>query len=281
MLPMSRPTKLPVRQWFQILSLAMCVASFGCKPPSDSMSNTMSGSMPKDEARSEVVAGAAPAQPARLNQLVDGSADVVVTEWQSQIEAIRKGESDQIQLVNQILADEDLADVESLDGLTSLLIDAGVITDLGLASIAKITKLEHLRLRESPITDAGMALLARSASGLQVLNLPQAKLTAEGIKELSRLPNLTQLRLGGAQIDDEAVGILATLPALRSLHLIGPRLSDAALDALAKSPKLASLYLDDCELSDAAWERLFVAKPNVHVHINQAHHDRDPSGHEH
>lgn len=40
-------------------------------------------------------------------------------------------------------------------------------------------------------------------------------------------------------------------------------------------PALRNLYLDGAEVSDEAWAGYFQAHPNVHVHVDQAHHDRD------
>ncbi len=202
-------------------------------------------------------------------------------EWLTQLQLAREGQSDRIQVDSQVITAEQLEQLEQVPNLTELLLDAGVVCDADLGHIAQLHKLEHLRLRDSPLTDAGAEQLADGLPKLRILNLPQAELTAAGIRHFARNSNLTQLRLGGSHIDDAALAAMAELPELRSLHLIGPKLSDAALEALAASPKLTSFYLDDCPLSDAAWERLFDAKPSLHVHIDQAHHDRDPSYHGH
>jgi hypothetical protein len=69
---------------------------------------------------------------------------------------------------------------------------------------------------------------------------------------------------------------IATLPGLTSLHLIDVAIGDDGLDALAKAQTLQNLYLDGAGVSDAAWKRYFEARPGVHVHVDQAHHDRDP-----
>jgi len=50
---------------------------------------------------------------------------------------------------------------------------------------------------------------------------------------------------------------------------------------LAKMEQLESLYLDGADLSDAAVDELFRARPQLHVHFDQEHHDRDPSRHSH
>jgi hypothetical protein len=41
-------------------------------------------------------------------------------------------------------------------------------------------------------------------------------------------------------------------------------------------PGLQTLYLDGAGVSDEAWSRYFQRHPDVHVHVDQAHHDRDP-----
>jgi hypothetical protein len=50
---------------------------------------------------------------------------------------------------------------------------------------------------------------------------------------------------------------------------------------LAKIEQLQSLYVDDIAFSESAWQALFDARPRLHVHVNQEHHDRDPHKHEH
>jgi hypothetical protein len=69
---------------------------------------------------------------------------------------------------------------------------------------------------------------------------------------------------------------IARLPGLRSLHLIDIAIRDEGLAALAEHETLRNLYLDGAGVSDAAWERYFEARPRIHVHVDQAHHDRDP-----
>lgn len=204
------------------------------------------------------------------------------SEFDRQLAALRAGESSRIYLVSEPLTADGVKQLAGESQLLDLLLDAGGPSDADLAIIGKLANLEHLRIRKSQISDAGIeSLCDASHSQLQILNLPQARITAVGIRHLSRLQKLTNLRLGGKQIDDAAASAVAQLPKLKSLHLIGPSLTAAGLGELAGAPHLASLYIDDCELPDAAWEQLFAAKPDLHVHIDQQHHDRDPKHHEH
>jgi hypothetical protein len=71
------------------------------------------------------------------------------------------------------------------------------------------------------------------------------------------------------------------LPALKRLHLIDIPISDKGLAELTAIEQLESLYIDGGDFSDAALDELFRARPGLHVHLNQKHHDRDPRNHEH
>jgi hypothetical protein len=201
--------------------------------------------------------------------------------WREQFEQVQAGQSENLLVDQAPITAAQLAELPALKGrLTQLMVDAGGVSDATLDSISQLQSLVHLRLRECPISDQGLEKLAAAGlPELQILNIPHGKITAAGIVHLLAFPKLTQLRLGGSQIDDRAIDEIARLPKLRSLHLIGPNLSDAALSKLSNVSQLGSFYLDDCRLSDAAWEQLFRAKPNLHVHVDQAHLDRDPNRH--
>ncbi len=205
------------------------------------------------------------------------------TEWAQQLATALHAEDPSIRVTSQPVTINQLRQLDQLESpLLELQLDAGFSDDACVDFIAGLDGLEHLRIRKTALQDADLERLASgSLQSLRILNLPQAKITWRGIRQLAHFPQLMQLRLGGPQLDDRAVGEMAGLPGLRALHLIGPSLTGKALDELATAPKLASLYLDDCPLPDAAWERLFAAKPNLHVHIDQAHHDRDPNPHSH
>ena len=57
-------------------------------------------------------------------------------------------------------------------------------------------------------------------------------------------------------------------------------LGDDGLEGISRYDGLWNLYLDGAGISDEAWERYFALHPEVHVHVDQAHHDRDPNRHE-
>lgn len=196
---------------------------------------------------------------------------------ENQIAAVNQGNSNEVRLEQASLGPEQLALLAGLTQLRTLVLDAGNVRDEDVGIVATLTGLEHLRLRGSPLTDAGLTQLGRSQlHSLIILNLPQAKPTAIGLRELGRLPRLRQLRMAGRQIDDAAIDVLASWPALTSLHLIQPAITDRSLETIGGMDQLTSFYIDECPLSDAAWEELFRLRPKLHVHIDQSHHDLDP-----
>lgn len=226
--------------------------------------------------------GAGPAQAATDDDVGVDSAAKPAGEFELQFAALSSGQSEKLQLRVDAIHSQQLSQLGQCEDLLDLLIDAGGPVDADMATVAELKQIEHLRIRQSEISDAGIELLvAGSLVKLAILNLPQARITSVGIGHLRQLPSLTNLRLGGSQIDDAAVKEIARLPRLRSLHLIGPDITGASLEHLAAAPKLTSLYLDDCDLPDEAWKALFAAKPNIHVHVDQQHHDRDTSMHKH
>ncbi|WDQ19322.1 adenylate cyclase [Rhodopirellula sp. P2] len=170
--------------------------------------------------------------------------------------------------------------VTELPKLDTVLIDEGVITDEGLKTIAKLPELRHLRLRLSPITDEGLKPLLECET-LWFLNLPHSRLTEKGIRSLAALPKLRQLRVGSTLLGNDLGRALLEVESLRGLHLIGVPLGDEGLKVIVELPHLESLYLDDSAVTESGWEWLFLNHPQLHVHINQRHHDRDPHHHKH
>jgi hypothetical protein len=171
--------------------------------------------------------------------------------------------------------------LRSLDGLRELVLRAGVATDAEAAILATLPDIERLVLRDSPLSDEGFRTLAALRT-LRDLNVPQAACTAAGVRALAPLTLLERLRLGGPQLAGADVArAIAGLSRLRSLHLIDVPIGDTGLDALGELSGMRNLYLDGAGVSDDAWGRYFGARPGVHVHVDQAHHDRDPGRHDH
>ena len=202
------------------------------------------------------------------------------TSFSEQLAKVKAGQADEIRLEHIAVGESELEQLAGLTTLRALVLDAGIVRDSQIKHLALLAGLQHLRLRESPLTDEGLQQLASGQlQSLLILNLPQAKPTAVGLRALASLPKLRQLRIAGRQIDDAAIEELAHWPALSSLHLIQPGITAQSLETIATMSELSSLYIDACALPDEAWAKLFMAKPNLHVHVDQAHHDLDPRAH--
>lgn len=200
--------------------------------------------------------------------------------FSAQVQAVRDGVSRRIE-VAELLSGAEWDALEGLAGLKEVVLEGGGLDDAGAGRLAMCPALEKLVARESPLTDAGFVALARCAT-LRELNVPQAACTAEGVVALAALPNLRSLRLGGEKLRGvEVCEAVVTLPKLRFLHLIDVEIGDVGLAVLEGRPDLWSLYLDGAGVSDEAWGRYFQACPNVHVHLDQMHHDRDPGADHH
>ncbi len=199
-----------------------------------------------------------------------------------QITAIRSGSTDLVLIESMPLNDQDLASIRDVPGLRILQLDHAdnSLTNAGMTEIAKLTQLEHLRIRGSSIGDDGLTALS-TMSNLRILNLPQGKFTDAGLSQLKTLPKLQMLRIGSPHVTEQGIAALKDFPALRLVHLIDIPITDRGLADLQSIPKLESLYLDGANVSDAAVDGLFQKRPDLHVHFDQDHHDRDPHKHEH
>lgn len=187
---------------------------------------------------------------------------------------------DKLHVTEFEVSDAMMTRVKNLDSVETLIIDKGALSDQSIHPISAMPRLRHLRLRLSPITDEGLKTLAQCES-LWYINLPHADCTAEGVAALSQIPRLRQLRLGSPGLGNEATEAIALIESLRGIHLIGVAVTDEGLKRLAAMPHLESLYLDDAKVTEAGWEWLFKNYPQIHVHVNQDHHDHDPKRHAH
>lgn len=160
-------------------------------------------------------------------------------------------------------------------GLRTLFVDDGHLSDQVLRRLLRYPELEHVRLRRVAVTDAGAESLSKLPQ-LRIVNIPHAVITDEGLKLLATLPRLEMLRFGSPNVTDRGLQALAEAPGLRFLHIIDTPISDKGVRRLVECRRLESLYLDGVSLSDETVEFLLSGLPNLHLHLDQKHHDRDP-----
>jgi hypothetical protein len=199
-----------------------------------------------------------------------------------QIGEVRRGATDRIQIEHTPVNDDDLESIGERTELRTLQLDhpGSRLSAERLKKLTGLINLEHLRIRGSGIDDESLAQIA-TLENLRILNLPQGTFTDDALQTLKELAHLELLRFGSPNTTDAGMKIIAELPSLKQLHLIDVPITDVGLRELAGMKQLQSLYLDGAKISDSAVNELFRQRPDLHVHFNQQHHDRDPHRHAH
>lgn len=192
------------------------------------------------------------------------------------IERARRDKATEFVTADKSIGDEELALLGELSDLEHLGIENFRGTALGLDTIAQLPNLERLKLHGGALGDDAMAVIARCAN-LKNLNLPDASFSDVGLGELKSLSRLELLRFHTPNVTDDGLRQIAEMESLRFLHLIAVPITDQGLVHLESMQQLESLYIDDARVTDEGLETLFKALPGLHLHINQQHHDRDPS----
>ena len=282
----SRPAQrhshtFPIRHW---LTLVVLLPLLGCHTQTDSQQSAPQKGQPPT---SHSTLPTRSPDPHRTSNSSDQDNKAVLEHgplknrersFESQIELVRAGARDSIEIHQTPVSDDQLAQLKSLDNLHVLILNQGSITDEGVSSLTDCPNLTRIRLRNSPITGEGLEKLAQLPH-LQWLNLPDAQLDNVALAAVQQMPQLQMLRVGSPAVDDAGIALLRGHPGLRFVHLIEIPVTDRSLDVFGSLPHLESLYLDGAEVTDEGWTAWFASHRDVHVHLDQAHHDRDPAKH--
>lgn len=185
------------------------------------------------------------------------------------------------------LADDDLKAISELTQLEYLSLYETGITDRAMPHLSKLTNLEEIVLHGNTITDAGLMHLVdmprlRSLSisntssvdsemqtsddgmehiaklkGLEILDLLNTDVTAQGLRRLTELPELKTMVLGGGAIDDNAAVPLSQMDGLRVLELRYTAMEDDAIaELLEDGPPLERLSLSSHYATDKTLEAI-------------------------
>jgi len=137
-----------------------------------------------------------------------------------------------IDLTSAWISDSDLARLGRLRNLRSLNLAHTRITDVGLEHLANLEGVTDLNLYYAEyITEDGIAHLRRWKD-LDRLNLRGTKVTSKVFEHLGRLTALKSLDIAYTQIDDEGFEELSALPKLEELAIGGNRLTGSCLTLL-------------------------------------------------
>lgn len=80
--------------------------------------------------------------------------------------------------------------------------------------------------------------------------------TDQGLRKLSGLPKLSELRLPASTIDGSGFDAFEGHPALEVLDLDGSSINDAAMEHISRIPHLQMLFVRYCEITDAVLPHL-------------------------
>ncbi|MEE2686296.1 MAG: hypothetical protein VYB09_08295 [Planctomycetota bacterium] len=197
-----------------------------------------------------------------------------------QLSQVQAGHRDFIAMAGDVVDDNTIEALRGVPGIHRVVIEQSRLSAAGLEVLATIPGLEHLVIRGRAVDDEGLSRLA-TARTLTVLNLPQTTVSDAALRELQRLPELMLLRIGSPNLQDECLEVITGMPALKFLHLIDVPVSDQGLRHLHGFKQLESLYLDGAQVSGDGVAELMKELPRLHLHLDQHHHDRDPSRHDH
>lgn len=158
------------------------------------------------------------------------------------------------------VSDEGLRALAEWKGLKSFAVfhPGKRLTGTGLAALAALPHFERLTVAGSvTFADEGMAAVA-TITQLKNFRTWHSGVTAEGVKKLAALKNLTSINLGQrlsytppVTLSDAALPVLAELPLLEDVTLGEARLTLGALSQLTKLTHLKRLTLDGIEIAES------------------------------
>jgi serine/threonine protein kinase len=131
--------------------------------------------------------------------------------------------------------------------LTSVWFLNNELTDEQLKWFAPLKNLNAVNISDNPrITGTGFVHF-QNMKELRDLRISGLQFTADGIKALSELTQLTSLNIRFSNIQDRDLEQIAKLENLRILSLIGTSISDKGLKQIAKLRHLKQLYIGTCK----------------------------------
>lgn len=200
--------------------------------------------------------------------------------WSEQIAAVRSGDATRISVTEETIDDREFAELaEGCASLVMLEIDHADIPQTALQLLHDLPALRRLKLG-CPVDDAGARHIA-AVSTLEILNLPDARISDDGLAALAELPRLELLRLHSPHVTDAGLSHIARMDSLRFLHLIDVPITDAGLRPLHEMTQLESFYLDGGRCTDEGLRELLAALPELHFHKDQLHLPGDRHAHPH
>ena len=133
---------------------------------------------------------------------------------------------------------------------------------------APVNKIGAVRVSKTAksMEDNELDTLMPIASHVVSLDLPNSKITDEGMNSITKLVNLRKLNLeGSSAISVSGASKLKTMDKLEHLNLINVKLEDSIVDTLSAIQSLREVYLFNCGISEDAIKRLKSERPKIFV----------------
>ncbi len=151
------------------------------------------------------------------------------------------------------LTSPDFRSLSRCAALESIGAQNGHLSQAAAAEVAAMPNLSHLDLEGAWLTDAAVAELAQSRS-LESLYICRTQVTAEGVRNLARMPQLRELDVWA--LEPRVIDALVELPGLEAITLGQFEDADAlttarVLEVLEALPKLKRVWLDGVRLNEA------------------------------
>jgi hypothetical protein len=140
-------------------------------------------------------------------------------------------------------------------------------TDTLAKLLASEDTLRNVYLNNSDLTDVGFQALPLEQ--IEMLDVEQTQVTAEGLCELHRCGRLETLSLSGNQFTEPVAEVLASKPSLQGLYLNGPAVTDAVVPHLRRLQKLDFLFLSGTTLTKDGIDALNEGLPGCVISIDQ------------
>lgn len=113
--------------------------------------------------------------------------------------------------------------------------------------------------------DKDIALLLPVAEQVTWLKLGGTQITDSGLKEISKLKNLTKLHLEHTGITDQGLAQIKSLPHLEYLNVIDTKIGDAGLKSIAATKGLRSVYVWQSGVTDSVVAQTARQNPGLQI----------------
>lgn len=121
----------------------------------------------------------------------------------------------------------------------------------------------NFSLSEKPFTAAHAELLTGIKEQLLWLDLSNAEVTDESLRQIGQLENLTKLDLSGNSISDVGTQALEKLTNLESLNLYNTSVAEGLVDLIPKLNRLKKVYLWQSKINDSVVAQIRSNHKNV------------------